>query len=301
MGFSDNAQETHEMGGDAAKAGADGMSIEQQPFLRSFVRMCKDGFDQGWHEANGGNLTYRLTEEDVAACEGEFSFDRPWTPMGVQADNLRNAYFLTTGSGKFMRNVPLHPANCLGIVEINDAGDAWRIVWGLENGGKPTSEFPTHFMNHSVRLAATNGASRVIYHAHCPNIITLSTLIEPDPRTWTRILWKSMTECVIIFPQGVGLVPWMVPGGAEIARATADLMDRYDAVVWTQHGMFVSGDTFDAAFGMMHTIEKSAGLYLAARAANGGTEPGYLISDTQLLQVCRDFNVKPNLAFLDEK
>ncbi len=93
----------------------------------------------------------------------------------------------------------------------------------------------------------------------------------------------------------------MVPGGAEIARATADLMDRYDAVVWTQHGMFVSGDTFDAAFGMMHTIEKSAGLYLAARAANGGAEPGYLISDAQLLQVCRDFNVKPNLAFLDEK
>ncbi len=39
MGFSDNTQETHEMGGDVAKAGADGMSVEQQPFLRSFVRM----------------------------------------------------------------------------------------------------------------------------------------------------------------------------------------------------------------------------------------------------------------------
>lgn len=148
-----------------------------------------------------------MTDEDVAACEGEFSFDRPWTQMGVQADNLRGAHFLTTGSGKFMRNVPLNPADCLGIVEINDAGDAWRIVWGLENGGKPTSEFPTHFMNHSVRVAATDGTSRVIYHAHCPNIITLSTLVEPDARTWTRILWKSMTECVIIFPQGVGLVP----------------------------------------------------------------------------------------------
>ena len=221
--------------------------------------------------------------------------------MGVQADNLKGAYFLTTGSGKYMRNASLYPKDALGIVQINDTGDSWRIVWGLENGGKPTSEFPTHFMNHSVRMAATDGANRVIYHAHTPNIITLSTLIEPDPRTWTRILWKSMTECVIIFPQGVGLVPWMVPGGAEIARATADLMDRYDAVVWTQHGMFVSGNTFDAAFGMMHTIEKSAGLYLAARAANGGAEPGYLISDAQLLQVCHDFNVKPNLAFLDEK
>lgn len=296
MGFTDDAQGA--LGKDAGDAKA---LVEQQPFMRAFTRMCLDGFQQGWHEANGGNLTYRMTDEDVAACESAFTFDRPWVEMGVQADNLKGAYFLTTGSGKYMRNVPLLPADCLGIVQINDGGDAWRIVWGLENGGKPTSEFPTHFMNHSIRLNATDGANRVIYHAHCPNIITLSTLIEPDPRTWTRILWKSMTECVIIFPQGVGLVPWMVPGGAEIAKATAGLMEKYDAVVWTQHGMFVSGNTLDAAFGMMHTIEKSAGLYLSARAANGGKEPGFLISDAQLLQVCRDFNVKPNLEFLDQE
>lgn len=276
------------------------MTVTNTDCVIRFARMCEDGFNQGWHEANGGNLTYRMTEEDVNACQDEFTFDRPWVEMGVQADNLKGAYFLTTGSGKYMRNVSLYPAECLGIVEINDAGNAWRIVWGLENGGKPTSEFPTHFMNHSIRIAATNGENRVIYHAHCPNIITLSTLIEPDPRTWTRILWKSMTECVIIFPQGVGLVPWMVPGGAEIACATAELMDQYDAVVWTQHGMFVSGNTFDAAFGMMHTIEKSAGLYLAARAANGGKEPEFLISDAQLIQVCNDFNVVPNMSFLNQ-
>lgn len=276
------------------------MSVQDSECLARFARMCMDGFEQGWHEANGGNLTYRMTDEDVAACEGDFAFERPWVEMGVQADNLAGAYFMTTGSGKYMRNVPLYPVDCLGIVQINDAGDAWRIVWGLENGGKPTSEFPTHFMNHSIRLDATDGSNRVIYHAHCPNIITLSTLVEPDARTWTRILWKSMTECVIIFPQGVGLVPWMVPGGAAIAQATAELMDRYDAVVWTQHGMFVSGNSFDAAFGMMHTIEKSAGLYLSARAANGGAEPTHTISDAQLLEVCNDFDVHPNKAFLDD-
>lgn len=276
------------------------MSVKDSDCLKRFVRLCSDGFAQGWHEANGGNLTYRMTEEDVAACEADFSFERPWVKMDVQADNLAGAYFMSTGSGKYMRNAELYPSDSVGIVQINEAGDSWRIVWGLEGGGKPTSEFPTHFMNHSIRLDATDGANRVIYHAHCPNIITLSTLIEPDPRTWTRILWKSMTECVIIFSQGVGLVPWMVPGGAAIAQATAAIMDKYDAVVWTQHGMFVSGNSFDAAFGMMHTIEKSAGLYLSARAANGGKEPSYLISDAQLIQVCKDFKVKPNMDFLDE-
>ena len=29
------------------------------PAVRGFIRMCTDGWEQGWHERNGGNLTYR--------------------------------------------------------------------------------------------------------------------------------------------------------------------------------------------------------------------------------------------------
>ena len=73
------------------------MSVEQTDCLERFARMCADGFAQGWHEANGGNLTYRMTAEDVAACEPDFTFDRPWVEMGVQADNIKGSFFLTTG------------------------------------------------------------------------------------------------------------------------------------------------------------------------------------------------------------
>ena len=90
------------------------MSVFTAECIERFERMCMDGFEQGWHEANGGNLTYRMTEKDVEACKDDFEFSRPWVEMGVQADNLKGAYFLTTGSGKFMRNVPLYPAECLG-------------------------------------------------------------------------------------------------------------------------------------------------------------------------------------------
>ena len=42
--------------------------------------------------------------------------------MGVQADNLAGEYFITTGSGKYFRNVELDPEHNMGIVEINDKG-----------------------------------------------------------------------------------------------------------------------------------------------------------------------------------
>ena len=40
-----------------------------------------------------------------------------------------------------------------------------------------------------------------------------------------------MTECIVVFPSGVGVVPWMVPGGAEIAKATSELMKKYEAAL----------------------------------------------------------------------
>lgn len=194
------------------------------PAVRGFIRMCTDGWEQGWHERNGGNLTYRMKPEEVEQCRPFFTAPREWNSMGVQADNLKGEYFITTGSGKFLRNVQDDPEHNIGIVEINDAGDSWRIVWGLENGARPTSEFPSHFMNHSVRKAATNGAYRVIYHAHTPNLIAMTYIMPLTARDFTRALWQSATECPVVFPGGVGVVPWMVPGGADIAMATSELM-----------------------------------------------------------------------------
>ena len=109
-----------------------------------------------------------------------------------------------------------------------------------------------------------------------------------------------MTECVVVFPAGVGVVPWMVPGGADIARATSEQMKTFDAVVWASHGLFVSGADFDATFGLLHTIEKAADIYGRARAMNGGSgEFLNTITDEGLRQIGREFNVKINEAMLD--
>ena len=301
MGILNSAQDMLGKGVSAAKGAVSGVAVEQQGFMKAFVRLCADGFDQGWHERNGGNLTYRMTDAEVSACR-PFFYDTPssWVAMGVQADNLRGAYFVTTGSGKYMRNVPLDPAANVGIVEINDAGDAWRIVWGLKDGAKPTSEFPSHFMNHSVRMAATDGACRVIYHAHPQHVIALTFVMPLDARTISRALWKAMTECVVVFPSGVGVVPWMVPGGADIAQATSELMKTYDAAIWAQHGLFCSGPDFDTTFGLMHTIEKAAAIYSEARLLNGGSDDfANTITDDGLRAIGRDFNIQINEAFLD--
>lgn len=272
--------------------------------MEEFIRMCHDGVRQGWHERNGGNLTYRMRPEEVDECRRYFK-ETPgeWVPMGVSADNLKNEFFIATGSGKFLQNVTLEPQNNICIVEINDSGDSYRIVWGLEKGGRPTSEFPTHFMNHSVRKRITDGANRIIYHAHTPNVIALTYVLPLKSEIFSRALWKSATECCVVFPSGVAVIPWMVPGGSEIAKATCKEMETYEAAIWAFHGLFVSGPDFDTAFGLMHTIEKAAQIAVLALAASGGKKPRQTITDENLRQIGKDFNVTLNekvLAYKDD-
>ena len=274
-------------------------SILETSCLTGFIRMCHDGWLQGWHERNGGNLTYRMTAEDVAACRPFFDeTPREWVKMDVRADNLAGEYFITTGSGKFFRNVELDPAANIGIVEINEASDGWRIVWGLENSAKPTSEFPSHFMNHSVRKAATHGANRVIYHCHATNLIALTYVLPLTDRDFSRALWQSATECPVVFPEGVGVCPWMVPGGADIAMATSEKMKTYQAAVWAQHGLFASGPDFDITFGLAHTIEKAAEIYVKVLSAGQG-HIRQTITDDALRAIAHDFGVTINEEFLD--
>ncbi|MDR1106805.1 MAG: rhamnulose-1-phosphate aldolase [Treponema sp.] len=274
------------------------MGIAEIEVMKGFVRLCDDGFRMGWHERNGGNLTYRMKPHEVAECR-PFFYEKigAWTSCGIVAESLAGEYFIATGSGKFMRNMAINTEDNICIAEINEKGDAYRIVWGLTRGGVPTSEFPSHLLNHSVKKAATNGSHRIIYHAHTPSVIALTFVLPLTDRDFSRVLWKSMTECPIVFPAGVGLVPWMIPGGADIAIASSKLMEEYDAIIWAHHGTFCSGPDFDATFGLMHTLEKSAEIYL--KALSCGTRIRQTITDDALRQVAKAFGVTLNEKFLD--
>ena len=266
--------------------------------VKKYIRMADDGWHQGWHERNGGNLTYRLTDAEVAEITPFLDAEpRPWVNMGVTGENLAGSYFLSTGSGKFFRNVITDPEDSICVVEINDKGDSYRIRWGLVNGGKPTSEFPSHYMNHCVRAKATNGEHRVIYHAHPANIIAMPFVLPLTDRDFSRALWKSATECPVVFPGGVGVVPWMVPGGADIALATCKKMEEFDAAVWAHHGLFASGPDFDITFGLMHTIEKAAEIWVLQRST--GLPELQTIQDDELRAIARDFKVNLREDFLD--
>ena len=233
------------------------MAFTDMEFVQGFIRMADDGWLQGWHERNGGNLSYRVKPEEVDEAR-QYMSDGEWSDIGTRVPELSGEFFVVTGSGKYFRNVSLNPEDSICMIEVDERGERYRIVWGMKNGGKPTSELPSHLMNHEVKKRVTSGRYRVVYHAHTTNLIALTFALPLKDEIFTRELWEMATECPVVFPDGIGVVPWMVPGGRNIAVATSKLMEKYDAAIWAHHGLFATGEDFDLTFGLAHTIEKSA-------------------------------------------
>lgn len=301
MGFIDEASELFDKGMSKAKGAVSNVALEQLGFVRAFCRLCEEGWQLGYHECNGGNASYRLSSEDISAAS-TFFYTNPssWVVMEEATPSMSNQYLLVTAAGSYLKNVSVAPATFAGIVQINETGSSWRIVWGFRDNGRPTSEISAHVAAQGMRMEATDGASRVIYHAHPTSVATLTAILPADTRTLTNVLWKSLTESVIAFPQGVGALSWMIPGSQQLASATALQLKQYPACIWELHGVLCSGDTPDAALGMAHAIDKAATAHIQARAAvHGNVNKIKTLSDDDLRAIAAAYRLPLNEDLLD--
>lgn len=301
MGFAECDQSVLGCGASVPCEGVSAAALEDAKFVRGFIRMCDDGWTLGWHERNGGNASYRLNEDEARfACSRFCEEPRAWVDLGVRASSLAGSFFLVTATGSYMRNVAGDVEAAVGIVEIDASGGAYRVRWGMRGGGRPTSEFAGHVLIHAARARATDGAARVLYHAHPTPIVALTKILPLDARTVTRTLWRAMTECVMVFPEGVGVVGFEVPGSLDLARASAREMAAYSAVIWAHHGLLCAGESFDDTFGRMHAIVKAAEIYETARLMAGGSDdfPND-VADDDLRAIARSLGLAVNEGFLD--
>lgn len=263
----------------------------QEPVLRRFVRILCEMYAHGWDERNGGNVSLRLLPEELETPLPEAPLRTLET--GFALPELEGQLFLVTGTGKYFRNAASDPANTVGLVRLADGGRQAELLWGLTDGGGLTSEFPAHMMSHAVRQRV-DPSNRVVMHCHPTNLLAMSFVHPLDERLFTRSLWQMCSECVIVFPDGISVLPWMVCGTREIGEATAEKMRRSRLIVWAQHGIYGAGRDLDEAFGLIETAEKAAEVWLKI------AQRPWLqtIPDEGLRALARQYGVQPREEFL---
>ena len=252
MGFLDDLKKA---GKEIARSLKD---IRTAPFVQEMCKTTANMYRLGWDERNGGNISYLLKEEEVAEYLDLNNVIRTIPLMGVNEEDfdespLEGKLFIVTGTGKYFKNVESDPETNLGIVRIGKGGKNVELLWGYKDGGRPTSEFPAHMMSHIARLSV-DPENRVVMHSHPTNTLAMNFVHELDEKKFTHTLWEMCTECIVVFPDGVGVLPWMLCGTSEIGKATAEKMKEFPLVVWAMHRIYGAGKTMDETFGLIETV-----------------------------------------------
>ena len=268
-------------------------NIAEAPFIKEMCAVTANMYRLGWDERNGGNISYLLDENEVAEYLDLHTVLRT-IPTGFDAAPLIGKIFIVTGTGKYFKNVANDPENNLGIIRIAADGTTAELLWGYADGGKFTSELPAHLMSHMARLSV-NPENRVVMHSHPTYTLAMNYVHELDEKKFTHTLWEMCTECIVVFPDGVGILPWMLCGTNRIGEATAEKMKEFRLVIWGMHGIYGAGKNLDETFGLIETVEKAAQIYmLTAHLPRVNT-----IRDAELKELAEFFGVNYRRDFLE--
>ncbi len=90
------------------------MRVEDSKLVKDFSKMTSDAWEKGWHERNGGNITYRIPECYLEEIKDNFCDKGEWKEIGINVKNLSTEFFLVTGSGKYIRNISIEPNENIG-------------------------------------------------------------------------------------------------------------------------------------------------------------------------------------------
>jgi rhamnulose-1-phosphate aldolase len=243
-------------------------------------------WQKGWAERNGGNITINITEyvDDEIRNMPAIS---DVMPIGVTLPNLKGCYFYCKGTNMRMRDLARWPMDNGSIIRILDDCASYVII--ADNPVKPTSELPSHLSVHNY-LLAKGSPYRASLHTHPIELVAMThcrKFMEKDVAT--RLLWSMIPETKAFCPRGLGMVPYLMPSGVELAEATIKAIDDdYDVVMWEKHGVFAVDTDIMSAFDQVDVLNKAALIYIASK--NMGFEPEGM-SDAQMKELTDTFGL----------
>jgi rhamnulose-1-phosphate aldolase len=249
-------------------------------------------WERGWAERNAGNISLNITE----LVTDEIIYE-PDKQRIVHLDETYSALagnsFLVTCTGSRMRDLARSPRENSVIIRIDDNGSSYKLILlADENSGikSPTSELITHLGIHNL-IAKRGTHEKVILHAHATELIALTQY--PDHKSvesLNHVLWGMHPETMIFVPEGIGFVPYTLPGSEVIAKQSIRSFEQHDIVVWEKHGVFSIGLTLSDTFDKIDILCKAAKIYFLCSGAGFVPEGLSLSQLDELKTLSKKFN-----------
>lgn len=164
--------------------------------------------------------------------------------LPLSAPHLAGWRIIVTGSGRRLRDIATDPAANLGVVLVHPGGETGTLHTStrcLFDG--LTSEWNSHLGVHDDTIARADTNLHALVHAQPPHLVYLSHVPEyGDQAYFNRRLLRWEPETIVNLPQGVGVLPFMVPGSAQLMEANIASLRTHRIVLWGKHGVMARSD-----------------------------------------------------------
>ena len=223
---------------------------------------------KGWAERNAGNISINIS--DIIGDENKNLPALSSYTLPRNMSNLSGNFFYVTGTGKRMRDVAKNPLTQGSIVRVAANGNSYDVI--AEKDIKPTSELPSHFSIHAS-FKTKGSKNKLVLHTHPTDLVALSHIPElKTSEAINKLLWGMHPETFIVVPQGIGLVPYEIPGTLDLADASLCLLEKHDIIIWEKHGVLAVGENLSDTFDLIDTLSKSAQIYAFAKSCGYNPE-----------------------------
>ena len=204
---------------------------------------------------------------------------------------LAGATFIVTGSGRRLRELPDDPEGSLACIVVDEGGATGRMMTSSKRRfARVTTEFNSHLAVHYDRVLSGDLGFHAVLHAQPPHLTYISHLerYQDEERLNHRLLrWQP--ETIVQLPEGIGFIPFQVPGSGELMAATTGALGKHRIVVWARHGVVArSGVSVMQAVDLVEYAEAAA-RYEYLNIAAG--EPATGFATDEILAICDSLGI----------
>jgi rhamnulose-1-phosphate aldolase len=208
---------------------------------------------------------------------------------------LAGSTFIASGSGRRLREILQEPTAHLGCLVVNEGGKTAQFYTSYHRRfERITSEFNSHLAVHYDQVRHTKTNFHAVIHAQPIHLTYLSHIPRYQNSKYLNThLLRWQPETIINLPEGIGFIPFEVPGSDRLMVANIAALHQHRIVIWARHGVMARSD-----ISLKHAMDLVEYAETAARYEYlnlGIGEVGEGLSPDEIRAICTAFNVKQEI------
>jgi rhamnulose-1-phosphate aldolase len=208
---------------------------------------------------------------------------------------LAGATFLVSGSGRRLREIIDEPTANIACMIVNEGGQTGRLYTSYHRRFEQvTSEFNSHLAVHYDQACQTGTNFHAVIHAQPLHLTYLSHIPRyQDEQYLNTHLLRWQPETIINLPEGIGFIPFRLPGSGELMSGNVESLRRHRIVIWAKHGVMARSDVSVKRAADRVEYAETAARYEYLNL--GVQEIGEGLSVDEIRSISKQFNVPQNI------